>query len=374
MWLVSTKEWLDPVTHDAASLSRAQRNGSSGIAPTNAMRARNAAADERRTSSPSRASAPFSQPSAYMITIDETLHERKTELLDYFRHRAAELLAEVTAEFGEARHKKRAAAMNKALQKEKDSLATLVRQKATKGNWAPAVTLRTNLLLMHSSNVVMLESRNDIWPYEYMAFSRRVGELWEPFCTACFDPPTRPDVELFVPPLFDEVKTRMEAEVGDFIQALPLSDQEKQQLLSYYHKVWMLVTSGEIKLALDLHFTLGGTRFVVDFKSGFSSNEKGNTNRLLLVASIYKNIEPQDYRCLLLVRSAEEANNHYLQTLRNSGLWEVSCGTNTYQRVAEFSGFDLAGWIGENVSWESDFRNDTWSYLQDQDLAKYLQW
>jgi hypothetical protein len=46
-----------------------------------------------------------------------------------------------------------------------------------------------------------------------------------------------------------------------------------------YQKVWILVTSGEIKLELDLHFENGENDFVVDFKSGFSSNEKGNTNR-----------------------------------------------------------------------------------------------
>lgn len=80
-------------------------------------------------------------------------------------------------------------------------------------------------------------------------------------------------------------------------------------MLKYYHKVWGLIISGEIQLELDLHFIFEGQKYVVDFKSGFGSNEKGNTNRLLLVASIYKNLE-ENFNPLIFVRSAE--NNNYL--------------------------------------------------------------
>ena len=34
----------------------------------------------------------------------------------------------------------------------------------------------------------------------------------------------------------------------------------------YYDKVWNLVTSGEIQLECDLHFTDGQTKYIVDFK------------------------------------------------------------------------------------------------------------
>ncbi len=138
--------------------------------------------------------------------------------------------------------------------------------------------------------------------------------------------------------------------------------------------MWQLVTSGEIKLELDLHFTHNNVRHVVDCKSGFGSNEKGNTNRLLLVASIYRNIEPQQYRCMLFVRSAEDVNNNYLQTLKRSGLWEVYCGTETYPKVLEFSGFDLGQWITNNVRWADDLAQDFYEYLTDNDLTKYLTW
>lgn len=35
-----------------------------------------------------------------------------------------------------------------------------------------------------------------------------------------------------------------------------------------------MVTSGEIQMNLDLHFKIGIEKYVVDFKSGFGSNEK----------------------------------------------------------------------------------------------------
>ncbi len=229
-------------------------------------------------------------------------------------------------------------------------------------------------MLMHCTNAVMLEGRNEVWPYEYMAFSRRIGELWEPFVTTCFDLPVRDNVTLFVPPLFEDVRKRLANEVRQFIQNLSIGDNDKKALLKYYDQVWQLVTSGEIKLELDLHFIADGVRNVVDCKSGFGSNEKGNTNRLLLVASIYRNIEKETYRCMLFVRSKEDENNNYLQTLKKSGLWEVYCGTETYPKVLEFSGFDLGKWISTNIDWKNDLSADFYNHLTTNGLDKYLAW
>lgn len=159
-----------------------------------------------------------------------------------------------------------------------------------------------------------------------------------------------------------------------FIQQLAISAQDRTSLLRYYDQVWQLVSSGEIKLELDLHFCIGDKRYVADCKSGFGSNEKGNTNRLLLVASVYKNIEPEDYSCLILVRSAEDENNHYLQTLKNSRLWEVYCGGETYPKVREFSGFDLGAWTKSNVTWQRDINSACLAHLKKNDLLKYLTW
>jgi hypothetical protein len=308
------------------------------------------------------------------ISIDTGFGSRKAELLAYLRSRTKELLADVTRTYGTTQFRKRASAINKALAQERASVESVIAQTATKEQWSNAEHLRAKLLLMHCTNVLILESRNIVWPYEYMAFSRRIGELWEPFVTSCFALPVADDVSLFVPPLFDDIRSRLSQEVRDFIAQLTIDEQSKQTLLAYYDQVWQLVTSGEIKLELDLHFTHGGVRHVVDCKSGFGSNEKGNTNRLLLVASIYRNIEPEEYRCMLFVRSQEDENNNYLQTLKNSGLWEVYCGAETYPQVSEFSGFDLGQWITDNVRWSEDLDEEFYEYLKANDLSKYLSW
>lgn len=53
------------------------------------------------------------------ISVDKDFNSRKAELLSYLRFRAAEYLNEVKQEFGENQFKERAAAINRALAKEK---------------------------------------------------------------------------------------------------------------------------------------------------------------------------------------------------------------------------------------------------------------
>ena len=308
------------------------------------------------------------------LSIDMELQFRKADVLFYLRQRAAEYLAGIRERYGETQFRRRASAINSAVNKEREQLTAMVRQQARREVWPNIDTLRTVLLLMHCANVVMIEKRNDLWPYDYMAFSRRIGELWEPLCTVCFEFPVRDDVTLFVPPLFREVQDRLAREVREFIGQLNIDDEDKQTLLHYYDQVWQLVTSGEINLELDLHIEIGTTKYVIDCKSGFGSNEKGNMNRLLLVSSVYQNIEPEDYHCLLLVRSSEDENNNYLQILKNSGLWDVSCGDDAYSKVHELSGFALGQWIQENINWDDDIDSTTFEYLEINDLAKYLAW
>lgn len=177
---------------------------------------------------------------------------------------------------------------------------------------------------------------------------------------------------MYIPPLFKEVKKNLANEISGYIDNLKLKNAEKAQLKKYYDKVWRLVTSGEIQLECDLHFTDGTINYVVDFKSGFGSNEKGNTNRLLLVGSVYKNIESDKFDCLLFVRSSD--NNHYLTTLKNSGVWTAFCGLDTYDRIKHFTGFNLHSWIEDNIDWINDFSPSMREYVIENELENYLQW
>lgn len=95
-------------------------------------------------------------------------------------------------------------------------------------------------MITYCNIVVMVESRNSVRPYEYMDFSRRVGELWAPFCKLCFYYPVN-DVSLFVPPLFSEVKKKLTDEIVDYINNLKISPEQKEELKKYYEKVWSLV-------------------------------------------------------------------------------------------------------------------------------------
>ena len=132
-----------------------------------------------------------------------------------------------------------------------------------------------------------------------------------------------------------------------------------------------VLSSGEIQLELDLHFSHNNQKYVVDFKSGFGSNEKGNTNRLLLVATIYQNLD-ENYKCLLFVRSEE--NNSYFNTLKNSGIWDAYCGIEAYEKIKEYSGYDLKLWTDTNIDWAIDFDTETTAHFTDYNLLQYLLW
>lgn len=305
--------------------------------------------------------------------IDINIGLKKNELLDYFRNRASELLVDVKQKYADTQFKERAAQVNIDLIAVKDNLIRILDQKARKENWPTEQILKGVLLITYVNDLLMIESRNAVWPYEYMSFARRIGELWEPFCQLCWEYPLKDNLSYFVPPLFKEVKNKLSREIYDFISSLSISDAEKAELNLYYQKVWSLVTSGEVKLELDLHFSDGANKYVVDFKSGFSSNEKGNTNRLLLVAGVYQ-ILKENFKCLIFVRASEEQNNHYLKTLKNSGLWNVYCGAETYTQIHKHTGFDLSSWLAQNVNWEQDFSKKMYDHLVHNNLTQYLQW
>ena len=307
-----------------------------------------------------------------MTEISKQLVKDKTALVDYFGSRATECFQEVCHKYAATQVKKRAGAINREISTTGVNLLQATIQKARAEDWTKSDVLQAVLMLAYTNSLVMLEFRNDAWPYEYMAFSRRIGELWEPFCKLCFEYPLK-TLSYFVPPLFADVQRQLEHEIQRYIDQLTITTQQKSELLKYYRKVWSLVTSGEIKLELDLHFRLGQKKYNVDFKSGFSSNEKGNTNCLLLVATIYKNLE-DNHACVLLVRSQEDQNNHYFQTLKRSSVWEAHCGRDAYCKIQEFTGFDIQRWINDHVDWIADLNTRTLKHFRNNDLEQYLAW
>lgn len=303
------------------------------------------------------------------ITVD--LRSQKEELLCYFRNRSNEILSELAIQYSATDFKRKASAFNRGIISSKETLLSSLLQVSQNERWTSQDILECVLMITYTNYVVMLEKRNSIWEYDYMSFSRRIGELWEPFCKLCFTYPLR-GIRPYVPPLFSNVQRELTTEITTYIDQLNIQPDERLKLKGYYDKVWGLVTSGEIKLECDLHFEDGDIKYVVDFKSGFGSNEKGNTNRLLLVGSIYRNIETELYRCLIFVRSTE--NNNYLTTLSSSGLWDTTCGVDAYTRIHRFTGYDIYKWINENIDWMNDFSVEMREVVARKQLEEYLIW
>ncbi len=290
----------------------------------------------------------------------------KEELLKFFRDKSNRFLNEIIKETSD--YKKQANKINKMIQRLRDELLGIVLEK----NLSKSKQLDHILLINYVTNVVMLEYRNKVWNYDYMAFSRRIGEIWEPFCKLPFYYPVN-NLSIYEPPKFEDVKNNLKIEIQEYIDKLKITNDEKKELINYFKSAWALVESGGIKLELDLHFIQNNTHYDIDYKSGFSSNEKGNTNRLLLVASIYNTL-PNKHKNMMFVRQAEEDNNHYLQTLKNSPYWDVYCADEAYKKIEQFTGFSLRKWMDENMNWHQDINAEFRDYLDRNDLLKYLTW
>ena len=267
-------------------------------------------------------------------------------------------------------YKDQASAINQYINDIRDnSIRSL---KANSNELSQSELLDEILIITYASYIVMLDARNSVWPYEYMAFARRIGELWEPFCKLPFEYPKK-KLTIIAPPDFNKVQDTIKRDATNYIDSLKLDQETKDELKRHYAIPWTMVDSGGIKLGLDLHFEQDGIHYNCDFKSGFSSNEKGNTNRLLLVASIYNSLGEIE-KTILFVRQPEDDNNHYLQTLKNSPYWDVYCANDGYAAMKRFTGFDMREWLDNNVDWKNDISSELREHLEKNDLLRYLTW
>lgn len=294
----------------------------------------------------------------------------KSEYLDFYQSNTDCILSSLN--HSRLSQEKKASEMNKAIKVVKDKKLHEIELCAKQEQWSSQDLVNEVLMLTYTFYIKMLEARNSIWPYEYMAFARRIGELWEPFCKIAFENPVR-DLTIVEPPQFSTIQAKIQKHAIEYIRSLPLEKNIKDELEEIYQVPWNMVDSGGISLSLDLHFTQNSLNYNCDFKSGFSSNEKGNTNRLLLVASIFRYLGAQQKQ-ILFVRQDEEENNHYLQTLKNSNLWKVYCANDCYEAIEGFTGIDLRNWLDENALWEEDISSEFRDHLYANDLLKYLSW
>ena len=90
---------------------------------------------------------------------------------------------------------------------------------AVKEKWTPERLLDCQLRLFYCSLVVNLESRNQVVAYDYMDFSRRIGEVWEDFCKVCWDAPANTELKRLKPPVFATVRTKLLEEFSTLVAA-----------------------------------------------------------------------------------------------------------------------------------------------------------
>lgn len=223
------------------------------------------------------------------------------------------------------------------------------------------------LVLSYCTCAVSLEYRHRVWPYEYMALSRRVGELWERFCSTAWDYPSREQVTRIPPPSFAEVSQRLRSEITN----RAIGPDSRKDIETKLDVLFDLI--GNINMKEDETFTVKGVPYVIDFKSGFGSNEKGNTFRLMTVGRAYK-LWNTKTKLLLLVRQGQ--NNNYLNVIRRSGLWDVRCGSEAYATIDELTGSDLEEIRRSVIDFRSDLSKTCWSDLcaHLSNLTNYLQW
>ncbi|NZD64917.1 hypothetical protein HX900_27975 [Rhizobium sp. WYCCWR 11290] len=218
------------------------------------------------------------------------------------------------------------------------------------------------IVLEYCTTVANLEYRNKVWSYEYMALSRRMGELWERFCKSAWETPLRANVVRTHAPNFAEVMSEIHLRVepsvpeeikGDFNNLIGLIDP--------------------INMNEDEVFTIDGKLHVIDFKSGFGSNEKGNTLRLLAVGRAYKLYDP-DVELLFLVR--QKQNNNYLNRIRTSNLWGVFTGVDAYEKIDELTGSHISALRAEMIDFQNDLTPAFWQSLGSEidEVKKYFDW
>lgn len=286
--------------------------------------------------------------------------ELKRDLLTRYRANLEPLVGLV--ERNGSSHQERAKAINELIARYHNVFGA-----SLGGDTSSQARQQADLVLQYCTCVVSLDYRHRVWPYEYMALSRRVGELWERFCCAAWDHPSRRGVLRIAAPSFRDVSNRMKLQIAQRVSDPAARIELEQELTVLFDLV------GDINMREDEVFTVDGQPHVIDFKSGFGSNEKGNTIRLQTVGKAYRLWNP-DTKLLFLVR--QEENNNYLNVIRRGGLWDVRCGAQAYAAIDDLTGTDIRELRRTVIDFEHDLSPSCWTDLSSQlsDLTSYLRW
>ena len=288
-----------------------------------------------------------------------SLLEYKAECLEYLHGHLPQAVAAIEAS-GDT-HQNQAKAVNRTISDHRDFLIARLPEGISESDRQQRL-----IVLQYCISVVSLEYRHAVWPYEYMALSRRVGELWERFCSSAWDTPSRPHLQRIPSPSFEGV-------LGTINENLLNATNEGQREVVASTLGDLRDIIGEINMVEDEVFSLEGVPHVIDFKSGFGSNEKGNMLRLRTVGKAYRLWNPET-KLLFLVR--QEQNNNYLEVIKREALWDVHCGADAYDQIDSITGSNMKYVREEIIDFETDLSEGFWSDLGSHlaDLSGYLRW
>lgn len=218
------------------------------------------------------------------------------------------------------------------------------------------------IIINYIGIVLNIQERHRVRPFEYMDFSRRIGELWQKFCMLSWDLTSNPSIKKYDAPKFDKIKCQI---INDF--------ENKISAENFIYLKNILNIIPKVNLKEDLMFKMNDHLNIIDFKSGFGSNEKGNMQRLLTLANVYKLIEPQS-TCYLLVRQVK--NNNYLNHLEKSTLWKVIKGNQVYSFIKESTDIDIELIMPICSNLLSDIEENIGMDLSQRitDIEKYTLW
>ena len=207
--------------------------------------------------------------------------------------------------------------------------------------------------------ISMTETRHKLIEYNDIEFSRRIGEVWEKFCGLILDNP------------FSKINRIKEPKSSEFYKKLEADFKRFENSKKLFDTIVSFI--GNLDLHLDYFGEKNGIKYGIDFKSGFGSNEKGNTERILQVGKAYNYLKPE-INLSVLVRQNE--NNNYLKRIEKSKIWKVSKGKSSYKYLEKLCGSNVTNFLKTELNFKKDFQKDVFKSLGKSVINRdiYLNW
>lgn len=107
----------------------------------------------------------------------------KQSLLSFYRKKMQDVSVKAV---GDTKHGNYTLMINHMIRKLQDKHIEEIFARSEKENWSRQKILDAVLMSRYTANIIMIEQRNKIWPYDYMSFSRRMVSCGNHFAKKFF--------------------------------------------------------------------------------------------------------------------------------------------------------------------------------------------